>query len=168
MVLVVAQRRRRLRIRLLDSEARTLAAASWAGRRIRTERILPPHDVTYLRSALSTRRSATSAAKPVFRNDVARSTLVYQFTRALSLRAIVDYNAVVPDASLVRLATDARVGLDTLFTYQVGPSTALYLGYASGFQNLALVDGSPATRVGSPGTEAGRQVLLKLSYLVRR
>ena len=78
------------------------------------------------------------------------------------------YNAVAPNAR-VRLTNDERVGLDTLLTYQLGPSTALYLGYASGFQNLAVQDeGLAAIRIDDPATQVGRQMVLKLSYLIRR
>ena len=122
------------------------------------------HDVTYLRSALSTR-----GGEPIFTNNIARSTLNYQFTRELSVRAVVDYSAVRPDAARVRLAHDERVGVDTLFTYQLGPSTALYVGYTSGFQNLSPADeGRPAIRIDDPTTEVGRQFFFKLSYLIRR
>jgi hypothetical protein len=45
----------------------------------------------------------------------------------------------------------------------------LYLGYTSGYQNLSLLEeGRPALRTDSPSTQVGRQVLLKISYLVRR
>jgi hypothetical protein len=132
------------------------------------------YDITYLRSALagaSIFAPGASADKPpsIFTNNIARSTLNYQFTRALSVRAIVDYNAVAPNPALVRLLHDERVGVDTLFTYQLGPGTALYLGYTSGFQNLSpLEEGRPALRTENPSTQVGRQVLLKISYLVRR
>lgn len=121
-------------------------------------------DVTYLRSSLN-----MPAGEPIFTNNIARATLNYQFTRELSVRAIVDYNAVTPDPRRVRLVNDERIGADLLFTYQVGPSTALYLGYTSGFQNLSpAADGGPAVRIDDPKTQVGRQVLFKLSYLLRR
>ena len=121
-------------------------------------------DFTYLRSRLETRDG-----EPIFTNNIIRGTLTYQFTRELSLRAIVDYNNVSPNAARVRLTNDERVGIDTLLTYQLGPATALYLGYTSGFQNLAARDdGLPAIRIDDPSTQVGRQLLFKLSYLIRR
>jgi hypothetical protein len=55
-----------------------------------------------------------------------------------------------------------------LFTYQVGPGTALYFGYTTGFQNVEPSEhGLPVLRIGSPATEVGRQLFLKLSYLIR-
>jgi len=121
-------------------------------------------DVTYLRSSLT-----MPAGEPIFTNHIARATLNYQFTRELSVRAIADYNAVMPDPARVRLVNDERIGADLLFTYQLGPSTALYLGYTSGFQNLLPADdGGPAVRIDDPKTQVGRQLLVKLSYLFRR
>lgn len=122
------------------------------------------HDMTYLRSALDTVDGVR-----IFRNNIARSTTNYQFTRELSVRAIVDYNGVNPDASRVRLAHDERLGTDVLLTYQLGPATALYAGYATGFQNLAAVAfDRPAQRIDDPTTEVGRQIFVKLSYLWRQ
>ena len=108
-------------------------------------------DLTYLRSRLETLDGA-----PIFTNNIIRGTLNYQFTRELSLRAIVDYNDVSPNPARVRLANDERVGIDTLFTYQLGPATALYVGYTSGFQNLAARDeGRAAIRIDDPSTQVG-------------
>jgi len=122
------------------------------------------HDLTYLHSALRTFDGA-----PIFTNNIARSNLNYQFTRELSLRAIVDYNTVDRDPLRVRLTNDERIGADVLLTYQLGPSTAVYAGYTSGFQNLSPdAIGSPARRIDDPTTEVGRQFLFKLSYLWRR
>jgi hypothetical protein len=122
------------------------------------------HDITFLRSALDTLDGVR-----IFRNNIARSTTHYQFTRELSVRAIVDYNSVRPDAARVRLTHDERIGVDMLLTYQLGPATALYAGYTTGFQNLALggID-QPATRIDDPTTEVGRQLFVKLSYLWRQ
>jgi hypothetical protein len=69
----------------------------------------------------------------------------------------------------VRLVNDKRLGIDALFTYQVGPSTALYLGYTTGFQNVTPSLGeSPVERIAAPTTQVGRQVFAKVSYLIRR
>jgi hypothetical protein len=68
----------------------------------------------------------------------------------------------------VRLLADKRLGIDTLLTYQLGPSTAVYVGYATGLQNVALaVDGRPVDRTSAPSTVVGRQLFAKVSYLVR-
>ena len=125
-------------------------------------------DITYLHSHLTGGPAGSSRSARVFTNHIARATWNYQFTRALSVRAILDYNAVIPDASLVQLVHDRRVGIDTLFTYQVGPSTALYVGYTTGLQNVALsAVGRPVERTLTPGTVVGRQLFAKISYLFR-
>jgi len=121
-------------------------------------------DLTHLRSELR-----THDGRPIFSNNIARSTFSYQFTRELSVRAIADYNGVRSDPSLVSLEHDKRLGADLLFTYQLGPSTAIYAGYTSGFQNLTPApDGQPATRIDHPKTQVGRQAFLKISYLWRQ
>jgi hypothetical protein len=125
------------------------------------------YEQTYLYSGLDARGGA-SRQDDIFRNHIARSSVNYQFTRELSIRAIADYNAVLPNPRRVRLVNDERVGIDTLVTYQVGPGTAVYFGYTTGLQNLQPVEGSPAIRVQDPTTVVGRQLFLKMSYLFRR
>ena len=49
-----------------------------------------------------------TAQASVFTNHLTRSRVNYQFTRALSLRMIVDYNAVLENAALIDL--NARSG----------------------------------------------------------
>jgi len=126
------------------------------------------YEQTYLFSGLDARTPDGQSSR-IFHNHISRSTLNYQFTRELSIRAIADYNAVIPNPARVRLVNDERVGVDTLFTYQLGPGTALYLGYTTGLQNVALADeGAPVTRISQPATVVGRQVFLKVSYLLRQ
>lgn len=103
------------------------------------------HDLNYLRSSLRTRDG-----NPIFTNNIARATLN-------------------DHAARVRLIHDERVGADVLFTYQVGPSTAIDAGYTSGYQNLAPGEpGFASIRTGSPDSEVGRQGFVKLSYLWRQ
>ena len=78
----------------------------------------------------------SGSAEAIFTNNIARSTFNFQFTRELSVRAIADYNAVIPILR-VQLTNDKRVGADLLFTYQVGPSRLSISGYTTGFQNLS-------------------------------
>ena len=65
----------------------------------------------------------------VFTDRILREKVNYQFTRALSLRAIVDYSIVNRDSTLSRVDPQHRWGVDLLFTYLVNPGTALYVGY---------------------------------------
>jgi hypothetical protein len=98
-----------------------------------------------------------------------RSKVNYQFTRELSLRAILDYDAVLPNESLIDLDRAKRFNADFLLTYLVHPGTALYVGYSSGLENLSVAPTVPPAlfRTASPGTLTGRQVFVKLSYQLR-
>jgi hypothetical protein len=105
----------------------------------------------------------------IYNNHILRSKVNYQFNRTLSLRAIFDYNAVLPNERLIGLQRDKRFTADFLMTYLVNPGTALYVGYTDGYQNLALDNSSPAAirRIGSPTFSTGRQFFAKMSYLLR-
>ena len=121
-------------------------------------------DHTFLYERLATRLGA-----PVFTDRILREKLNYQFTRALSLRAIVDYSIVRRDSTLSRVDPEHRWGVDVLLTYLVNPGTALYIGYRDGYENLAILPGTPPAlyRTEDPTTSVGRQLFLKLSYLVQ-
>jgi hypothetical protein len=105
----------------------------------------------------------------VYNNHIARSKVNYQFTRQLSLRAIVDYNGVLPNESLVSLTHTKRVGYDILLTYLLHPGTALYAGYTNVYQNLLFDPSKPPYLQLSrfPDFNTGRQVFVKLSYAFR-
>ncbi len=128
---------------------------------------------TYLYSGLRTNpQSGLSAAQPgttVFDNHIIRSTLNYQFTRRLSLRLISDYNAVLPNGTLIKTEKTKRLGLDALFTYMPNPGTALYFGYTDLYDNLRIDPSmNPALqRTSLPNFNTGRQFFVKLSYLLR-
>jgi hypothetical protein len=130
-------------------------------------------DQTYVLSRLVTRKGSTPAGFAegigIFNNHLLRTKVNYQFTRELSLRLILDYNAVLPNEQLVTLARSKRFVADVLFTYLLNPGTALYLGYTDIYDNLALDPGPPPAlqRTGSPTTSTGRQFFVKLSYLFR-
>jgi hypothetical protein len=103
----------------------------------------------------------------VFNNHIARSKLNYQFSRALSLRAIVDYYVQLPNESLVQQTHLKQVTTDVLLTYLIHPGTAAYIGYTNRFQNLVPDPLSPPTLVsgGPPTFQTDRLLFLKLSYL---
>lgn len=98
-----------------------------------------------------------------------RSKLNYQFTRQFSLRAILDYEAVLPNPSLVALEREKRFTTDILATYLVNPGTALYVGYTDRYDNLVVDPTLPPRlrRIVSPTTSTGRQFFIKASYLFR-
>ncbi len=103
----------------------------------------------------------------VFADRILREKLNYQFSRALSLRAIVDYASVDRDSTLSRLDPERRWAIDALLTCLANPWTALYVGYQDGYENLAFVPGTPATleRTADATTSTGRHLFLKVSYL---
>jgi len=131
-------------------------------------------DQTAIYSGL-TRRSgypppSASGSTRIFENPIARWKLNYQFTRALSLRFIVDYQSVLPNTALVKLEREKHLAGDLLATYLLNPGTALYLGYTDRRENLALDAITPPRlrRTDDLSTSTGRQFFVKVSYLVRR
>jgi hypothetical protein len=128
---------------------------------------------TYIYDRLGTGRESTGAGVPertaIFNNHIFRSKLNYQFTRALSLRAILDYNAVLPNTSLIGLDRAKRLTGDVLVTYLLHPGTALYVGYTDNYENLRIDPTMPPSlrRTASPTTGVGRQFFVKMSYLFR-
>jgi len=130
-------------------------------------------DETYIFARLSSRDGTvlpTGAAEgDIFNNHILRSRVNYQFTRPLSARVIFDYEAVLPNESLVSLERTKRFAADVLVTYLVNPWTALYVGYTDAYANLERAPGlsPPWVRGGAPTTSVGRQVFVKVSYLFR-
>ena len=128
---------------------------------------------TYIYSGLRTSAdSGLAGSEPgtvVFNNHILRLNVNYQFTRRFSLRWITDYNAVLPSASLMQAEKTKHLGLDVLFTYMLHPGTALYVGYTDGYDNLRLDPSvSPSLqRTSSPDLNTGRQVFVKMSYVLR-
>ena len=123
-------------------------------------------DVSYLLDRL--RQEAVE--RPVYVNTITRVRVGEQFTRALALRAIVQYNQLDVDATQSALRPGRNLNYDLLFTYLVTPGTAFYVGAN---YNLADVD----VRLASATTGLGRsqslnntgwQVFTKMSYLWRR
>ena len=128
---------------------------------------------TYYYSSLRTRPGHTPLEDPapanIYINQLERLKLNYQVTRELSLRAILDYSAVLPNTALVALEPEKRLRMDFLLTYLVNPSTALYAGYIDRYDNLAIEGTGPPVlrRTLSPTTSTERQFFVKLSYLFR-
>ncbi len=127
-------------------------------------------DETYLYSELAdTCQTRGKTPSAIFNNHIVRSKVNYQFTREFSFRAIVDYNAVLPNESQVSLERSKRMGYDFLFTYLLHPGTALYAGYTDIYENLLLNPTRPPylQRFGFPTFNTGRQIFVKLSYQLR-
>jgi hypothetical protein len=107
-----------------------------------------------------------TAQASVFLTRLTRSRINYQFTRALSLRMIVDDNAVLENAALIdlkRQEPDHRrraVGLPD-------PSgNSALRGVHGPLENLGLFNGT-VRPIGFPSTTTARQFFAKVSYLFR-
>jgi hypothetical protein len=128
-------------------------------------------DETYYFTRLGTTSGYLSAggAPTVFTNHLARTKLNYQFTRALSLRAIVDYYGLLPNPGLFNSDRYKQLTGDILLTYMVNPRTALYIGYNNRHENWTIDPETPPMlrRYGSPSYLTGSQIFVKLSYLLR-
>jgi hypothetical protein len=131
-------------------------------------------DQTWIYSRLNATSSfslpSDSVSSRIFENTIVRWKLNYQFTRPLSLRAIVDYETVIPNPSLVDVEHEKRLAGDLLVTYLLNPGTALYVGYANRRENQAIDPTTPPTlrRTDSIDMSTGRQFFVKVSYLIRR
>jgi hypothetical protein len=142
-------------------------------------------DETFIYSKLGTRAGSTPPGSApghnIFNNYLNRTKLNYQFTKELSLRLILDYNATIANTSLVDLQTNLgsfdggpivptkQFTTDVLFTYLLHPGTAVYLGYNNGYSDLALHPGAPpfVTAQGAPNNSTSRLFFVKVSYLLR-
>jgi len=121
-----------------------------------------------------------SPGQSVFNNYLNRAKLHYQFSKELSLRLILDYNATIANTNLLDLQTNLgsfdggpiaptkQFTTDVLLTYLLHPGTAVYLGYNNGYSDLTL-HGLPPTvsAQGTPNNSTSRLFFIKLSYLLR-
>ena len=114
-------------------------------------------------------RLKPSTLPVVYTDHFWRTKLNYQFTRALSLRAIVDYYAVLPNAALFQESRSKQLTGDILLTYLLNPGTALYIGYNNEHQNLATDPNAPPSLIpfGPPTYLTNSQIFVKLSYQLR-
>jgi hypothetical protein len=133
-------------------------------------------DNTYLFSRLRTRDTNAN----IFNNHILRSKWNWQFTRELSLRVILQYDATLTQNSpsvpadqflYTYLPATKNFNTDILVTYLLHPGTALYVGYNTEQQNL-----DPTLRIdpvlggvhhGDRLINDGRLFFVKVSYLFR-
>ncbi len=123
-------------------------------------------DTTYLLTRLRDR----STDDGVFVDHILRTKWNWQFTRELSLRTIVQWDALRANAALTSLESRRHVNADVLFAYQANPWTALYVGYTGDLENLALVErpfGARLERTRTGWLADSRQFFVKFSYLFR-
>ena len=126
---------------------------------------------SYYYSRLGTRDGflSTGEQAAVFNNHLLRTKVNYQFTRALSIRGILDYDPLLANSALFGSQTSKPLTGDVLLTYLINPGTALYIGYDSHYQNLAFDPTMPQALwpFGPPTYLTSRQIFIKLSYLLR-
>jgi hypothetical protein len=115
-----------------------------------------------------------------FNNHIIRSKWNYQFTPALSLRFITQYNGLLANPARSSLTTTRNLNFDFLITYLPHPGTAVYVGYNSNLENLvpglceqlpgstACIPNGPALVRSNGFINDGRQFFVKISYLFRR
>lgn len=133
-------------------------------------------DNTYLFAHLRTR----DANANIFNNHIIRSKWNWQFNRELSVRVILQYNALLtenrpgdPDNTyqLTSLPTSKNFNTDFLITYLVHPGTAVYVGYNSNLQNLdpglAIDPNLGGVQRSDRLINDGRLFFVKVSYLFR-
>ena len=105
-------------------------------------------------------------------NHIIRSKWNYQFTRNLSARVILQYNAVLSNPAISSLPRTKNFNTDFLITYLIHPGTAIYVGYNSDLENLdrnlavdPVTGAIVTTRNGY--INDGRQFFVKASYVFR-
>jgi uncharacterized protein DUF5916 len=130
----------------------------------------PVTQLTIANRYLFTKLAERETNATIFNDHIIRSRLNWQFTRELSARFIVQYNADLVNARYTSIEHRKNINADFLFTYQVNAWTALYAGYNSNAQNIDLV--ATSTRSKIVRTTEGfindaHQFFAKFSYLIR-
>ncbi len=130
-------------------------------------------DNTYLLD----RNFLTHGGPFVYENQVLRTKINYQFTRALSARVIVEYDSLHANPAETSLGRTKQVQTQALLTWLPHPGTAIYVGYNNDLQNLSHTLCTRRGGVCDPTEEIlprgqgylndGRQFFLKASYLLR-
>ena len=114
-----------------------------------------------------------SVTRHVYTNWILRTKLKVQFNRELSLRAIANYESLIPNPAVSDEDLERQFVPDFLVTYLVNPWTAVHAGYTERYENVLLDQGEVVEEPRSthyfkmPATSVDRQYFLKLSYLFR-
>jgi len=113
----------------------------------------------------------------IFNDHILRSKWNWQFTPKLSIRVILQYNALLAatpgvGSPYTYLPTSKEFNADFLITYLVHPGTAIYVGYNGDLQNLEVTPGAGLLPGSVNNTVRGyindsRQFFVKASYLFR-
>jgi len=114
----------------------------------------------------------------VYESQTFRTKINYQFTQALSARAIIEYDSTLANPAETSLLRTKEVGTEALVTWLPHPGTAIYIGYNNDLQNLdrSFCNRLPGGVCDPNNTVAprapdffndGRQIFIKASYLFR-
>jgi hypothetical protein len=112
------------------------------------------------------------ARQGILNDHILRSKWNWQFTPQLSVRVILQYNALLAGTPGVGspytyLPTRKEFNADFLITYLVHPGTALYVGYNSDLQNLNVRPGVGVFQTPRGYINDSRQFFVKASYMFR-
>lgn len=91
-------------------------------------------------TVLWTRLTDPRSGDRLVTDRILRTHWNWQFTRELSIRAIVQYEHTTTDALLTSLETRKNLNADFLVTYRLNPWTAIYAGVNANGQNAELID----------------------------
>lgn len=111
-----------------------------------------------------------SGEDTIFNDHIVSVRANYQFTRAISLRVILQYETTITNPDLTSLEDRRNLNADVLFTYLLNPWTALYVGYNGNRQNLNLIEEDGRLHIiRTSGTllNDANQFFMKFSYLFR-
>jgi hypothetical protein len=111
-----------------------------------------------------------SEESTIFNDHILSVRANHQFTRAFSLRVILQYETTITNPGLTSLDDRRNLNADVLFTYLLNPWTALYVGYNGNRQNLDLIEENGRLNIirtrGALLNDAN-QFFMKFSYLFR-
>jgi hypothetical protein len=138
----------------------------------------PLRQLTADNTYLLDRDHAVANGALVYESQVFRSKVNYQFTRAISVRVIAEYDSTLANSAETSLKRTKGVGTQALLTWLPHPGTAIYIGYNNDMQNLdrSLCNRLPGGGCDPNNTVApratnmlndGRQIFIKASYLLR-
>ena len=137
----------------------------------------PSHQITMDNTYLLDRDFKSHTSQFVYESQTFRTKANYQFTRALSARAIVEYDTTLVNPAQTSLLRTKQVGTQVLLTWLPHPGTAIYLGYNNHLANLDRrlcvrgITGVCDTNADPPRApdylNDGKQIFVKASYLFR-
>jgi hypothetical protein len=119
---------------------------------------------------LFTRLGHRTTGATIFNDHIIRSRWNWQFTPELSVRVILQYEALLANLDLTSLETRKNFNADFLVAYQLNAWTAFYAGFNDNLQNIDLVPtatGSRIIRTPDAFMNDAHQFFAKFSYLVR-